>query len=312
MVAEGSRTLMRALRIDGEPCEPHALEEDVFRAQGAGLSDALAALPLIGGRPALRLRLVNEKHSAAIVAALERSFRVGSGDLNPLIIETPKLRKGSKLKDAIAALERGMVLEFQPDTPAETTERVARQLREQGVTIEPEALRLFTADLPGHRGLANQEVEKLALFARGLSCAVTLSDIAALSAVDTETAIHAYTDAVFAGEAGGAHAALERLLVAGTSPISLLRALHREAERLLGLQAGLARGLSEAEAGRQVAPPVFDWAWPALRPRLQRWPTAHLVRLLARLGEAEAGAKSAGALSHALISEMTTALTAAR
>ena len=51
----------------------------------------------------------------------------------------------------------------------------ANNLKESGVEIEPDALRLFVGDLPGHRLAANAEIEKLALYAMGLGRAVSES-----------------------------------------------------------------------------------------------------------------------------------------
>lgn len=308
-VEDAARDVALSWRDASGPAEWQSLAEDVLKGQGGALLDALAMQPLLGARPAFRLAVSGDRHASALGTVLGRAASLS--DLNPLILTSGKLKKGAKLRDLVEGHPAGVVLEFYPETQAETERRVEAELRAQGVSISAQALSRLCADLPGHRGLANQEVEKFALYAQGLGRALDVDDVAALSAIDTEAGVYSYVDAVFSGREGDALTTLDRLLLAGHAPIGLMRALQRETEKLLALQGALAEGLNEGQAGRRVRPPVPDWAWPGLRPRLKAWPVARLVRILARLHEAEAMSKRAGPLAEALLSELTGGLAAA-
>lgn len=309
MIDDAARDIARNWRDGNGPAEWQTLGDEVMKGQGGALLDALAMQPLLGARPAFRMPVTGDRHATVLGQVLGRAG--GLADLNPLVLTTGKLKKGAKLRDLVEGHPMGLVLEFFPETLQDTERRVAEALRAQGVSLTPDALTRLCADLPGHRGLANQEVEKFALYGQGLGRALGVEDVAALSAIDTEAGVYAFVDAVFSGRQGQALETLDRLLLAGHAPIGLMRSLQRETEKLLALQAGLAQGLGEAQAGRRVAPPVPDWAWPSLRPRLKAWPIGHLMRILVRLHEAEALSKRAGGLSEALLGELTAGLAGA-
>jgi hypothetical protein len=82
--------------------------------------------------------------------------------------------------------KRTACLQFFADEGVDIEQRAKQALKEAGVDIEPDALRLFVGDLPGHRMAANSEIEKLALYARGLGRSVSEADIRALCATEFE------------------------------------------------------------------------------------------------------------------------------
>ncbi len=306
-VADAADSILASYGRRGDARIRQIYSEDRLKEGAGALVDELLMQPLIGEAPAVFLRLANERQSATLVKALLSAQEVGGGAINPLLILMPKLRAGSKLRSTVAGLERGVVLEFVTEKLADVVQRISEAIAAEGLTIEAEALSAFAQDLPGHRLLARQEIEKLCLYGRGLGRAINLSDVETLSAVDTSAALFTYLDAVIEGHGEAAHRTLQKLLVSGTAPYAVFRALHREFERMLDAAGRIAAGEAEPALGMSLGPPVMNWAWPRFRARLNTWTAPRLMRAMARLREADGVLKTAGPLSEALVSELTTA-----
>ena len=60
--------------------------------------------------------------------------------------------------------KRTACLQLFSEDAGDIGERVRAALMAEGAVIEDEALEVFCADLPGHRAIANSEIEKLALY----------------------------------------------------------------------------------------------------------------------------------------------------
>jgi len=178
-------------------------------------------------------------------------------------------------------------------------------LTAQNVEIEDDALALLVSELPGHRGMANQEIEKLALYGHNLGRAISSQDIRTLSTVDTDHALYELVGAVLGGNIAAAETGLDRLKISGTSPISILRGLQREVGRLM--QAHALSG-SGGEVGMKLRPPVFKSDWPVFRSKMTLWTPKRLARIIERIYDAEATIKSSGPMGDAIIRKLISEL----
>jgi len=192
-------------------------------------------------------------------------------------------------------------LHFFEDEISDVAQLTRAGLAADKVEIDDDALALFIADLPGHRGMANAEIEKLALFGRGLGRPVSVADIRALTTTDADHNLHDLVNATLDGNAGDALRTLDKLSILGTSPISILRALQREAMRMMSAHTLAAAG---GEVGMKLKPPVFKQAWPAFRARLSLWSPKRLARLLERIYAAEEASRTASGLSAAVVRKL--------
>jgi len=134
------------------------------------------------------------------------------------------------------------------------------------------------------------EIEKLALYARGLGRPLDVDDIRSLSATDVDHNLSAAIRAALDGKPALVHTTLDRLAVAGTSGISILRSLQFETMRMLDAQSRLASG--QSNPGMKLRPPVWQSEWGLFSARLRKWPTKRLMRVMERIYEAEQQAKS--------------------
>lgn len=270
------------------------LDEDTIRKEPALFFDALEAVSLLGDARAVRLRTSGDKIASLLIEAIE------IGDKDPhrfaakLIIEAGALPAKSKLRSAAESANRTACLQLFAEEEADIASRVKTALLAEGAVIDPPALEIFVGDLPGHRALANSEIEKLALYARGLGRPLTVEDIRALSATDVKQAISGVILATLEGRPGEAHTSLDKLIENGTSSISILRSLQMEVIRMLSAHEKMASG--DSSPGRSLRPPVWPNEWPAFRARLSKWPARRLMRVMERIHDAERQTKLAGAL----------------
>lgn len=267
------------------------LDEDAIKREPVLLFDALEAQSLLGDERAIRIRTSGDKLAALLLEAVKM------GDASPgrfaakLIVTAGALQKRSKLRAGFEAAKSAMALHLFADDAGDISGLVESTLKNLGATAEPGVIETFVGDLPGHRGLARQEIEKLSLYAHNLSRPLSLEDIRKLTATDIDHALSSAINFALEGKTGQAIQMLDRLLISGTNAITVLRALQREAQRMLQAhEVGGAHG----NVGMKLRPPVWQSEWPAFSARLRTWSPKRLARILERVYDAEQQIKTAG------------------
>lgn len=292
LVSDASHALLTAWAGKAQ-LDVTVLEDDAVRKEPAILYDALEAMSLLGDPRAVRVRTSGDKIAALLSEVLSEGDKSPGRFAAKLVIEAGSLQSKSKLRAAAEAADRAACLQLFSEDAADIGERVKAALLAEGATIDEDALGLFLGDLPGNRGIANAEIGKLALYARGLGRPVSAADIEALTATGIRQDMGAVILSALEGRPADAHRALDRLTETGTSPISILRALQMETLRMLAAQEKIANG--DANPGRSLRPPVWPNEWQAFQARLGVWSPKRLMRIMERIHDAEHQAKSAGA-----------------
>lgn len=281
------------------PLDVTVLEDEAIRKDPSLLFDALEAVSLLGDPRAVRVRTGGDKIAALLIEAIEAGDAAPGRYAAKLVIETGSLAAKSKLRAAAERATRTACLQLFSEEAGDIGERVRAALLAEGAVIEDDALEIFCADLPGHRAIANSEIAKLALYARGLGRAVNGEDIRALTAASLRQDIGGVLAAALDGRPADAHRALDRLNEVGTSPISVLRSLQMETLRMLSAHEKVAAG--DANPGRGLRPPVWPNEWPAFRKRMNIWTPKRLMRIMERIHDAERQAKTAGPTAEPIV-----------
>ena len=298
VIADASLSLRISLSGKRSDTETITLDQDQIKRESAILFDALEARSLLGNDRIIRVATTGDKIAALLLEAIKL------GDATPdrfgakLVITAGTLAKRAKLRAGFEAAKYAAALQFFSDETGDVSAMARAKLAAQKVEIEDEALALLVSELPGHRGMANQEIEKLALYGHGLRRAISIKDIRMLSTTDADHALHDLIGATLSGNIAAAETGLDRLTISGASPISILRALQRDVTRLM--QAHALSG-SGGEIGMKLRPPVFKSDWPAFRANMSLWTPKRLARILERIYDAEATIKDAGPTGHAII-----------
>lgn len=291
VVADTAGTLI-ANWCETPATDVQTFEDDAVRSDPASLFDALEARSLLGGDHVVRVRTRGDKIAAHLIKVLETGNEGPDRFGAKLVITADALRKKSKLRTGFEASRTAAALQVFTDSSDDIAALITSTLTADNLSIDPDALGQLAATLPGHRALARAEIEKLALYGRGLSRPLLLDDIRALSASDIDHAVSDLVTATLSGDTSLALTELDRLDHAGTSPITVLRALQREADRMIAAH-GLIGGGS-ANIGMKLRPPVWQSEWAGFQTRLRKWPVKRLAAVLERIYDAEQMAKSAG------------------
>lgn len=303
VVADVANDLIRVWEKTG-PSAVTTLDQDEIKRDPVVLFDALEAQSLLGEASILRIRTKGEKLFTLLkdVLALPPE-RIAAR----LVVLNGALNTRSKLRTAFETASHAAALHMFADSDADMVELTRAFLRERKVEIEPEALSAFVGGLPGHRSLANAEMEKLAVYAHDLGRAVNSDDVRDLCETNADESVRAAVMLALDGDRDGAQAEIDRVVDAGLSAISLVRLFEMEASRMLSAHA---MGGGSAATGMKLKPPVWKSDWPAFAGRLKKWPMPRLLRLMERLHDVELMAKSPGGagLADAITRQLFTAL----
>ena len=260
----------------------------------ARLADEAAALSLIGGRRAVRLRQADDS-----LAPLFREFLAAAAKDSPgdtlIVVEGGDLPARSALRKAFESAKTGAALACYRDDERSLGKVIRETLREFGHEATPDALAYLSAHLGGDRQLSRRELEKLTLYKGAEPGAIELGDAQACVGDSAALSLDDLAYAVAGGAAVEAERALARSLQEGVQPVGALRAVSRHFLRL-HLVAGMVEG-GEALDGavKRLRPPLFWKLAPAFRSQAAAWSPTALARALSRLLEAEAACKTSGA-----------------
>ncbi len=289
VVADLANTLIKSWE-KAQPSSILTLDEDDVKRDPSRLFDALEAVSLLGEGTIIRIRTKGEKLFSLIKEVLALpTDRIAAR----LVLQNGTLNTRSKLRTAFEAAPNAAALHLFSDTAADMSDLVRSFLKSRDVEMEDEALSVFVGGLPGHRSLANAEMEKLAVYAYQLGRPVSVADVRALCETNADESARAAVLMALSGDPQKAQAEMDRVIDAGLSPISLIRMFEMEASRMLEAQALQGEGGS-SNVGMKLKPPVWKSDWPAFQTRLRKWPTPRLTRLVERLHDLELMAKSPG------------------
>jgi DNA polymerase-3 subunit delta len=278
----------------GKSDDPYAitkLSDAEIKSDSARLGDALAAQSLLGGPTIVWTRIASKAADDAILDALagiERGEPSGY-----LIVEAGDIGGTAELVKKFGAAANAAVIVFYEETEAERAVFAKALAKDLGLTFGRDAETAFLAALPADRGLARQEIEKLALYAHDLGRAVDVDDIEALMAAEAESALDAASLAAAQGKAAQAVESLAR--IDALSGVSALRALLRRLHQLRDARALMDQGVSAEDAVGKLRPPVFWKERDAVSSQARLWTSKKLNAAYDVMWSAELRSKTAGA-----------------
>src|SRR5690606_9270680 len=171
---------------------------------------------------------------------------------------------------------------------AETVRALAVQmLKEHGLEIEQDALRLLVDCLGSDRLVSRGELEKLALYKGRDGGTVTVDDVGASLVDAAAAAADDVAMAAASGDLAGLDRALARAFQAGEDPGRLVGSVLRHLQRLHLAAAAVAAGQEPEQAIKSLRPPVFWKLQDTMRGQLRMWSRERLSQALTILWEAQ-------------------------
>ena len=260
------------------------------------LEGELAAISMMGGRRLVRVRFTGDKAGPDKTAA-EALTAHAEGRLNPdafLLIEAGALGRDSALRKVAEKVAACATIPCYDDEPGDVARLVRESLAGDKVGLDSQALELFVSRLPRERGVARQEMERLALWlGPGSGRIATPADLEDFLGVEPEASLtDAATDA-FGGKLAAAQSGLRRAAAEGEGGPAAVRAMGMHLARLRRILTLAGNGASLAEAAK--ASGVF---WKSEREMLRQaraWTLEHLLALHPEVLAADMACKTAGA-----------------
>jgi DNA polymerase III subunit delta len=287
LVRERAEKLIKAIVPDlKDPFLIADLDDGVLSSDPARLADEAAAISMLGGRRVVRVRGAGN----SLAKLFERFLDDPAGDAL-VVVEGGDLAKGTGLRKVFEGADNAAAIACYGDNARDLPDVVREALRAEGLTIAPDALADAASRLGSDRGVTRRELEKLALYARG-SKQITLEDVRAVLGDEAEVRSEEALDAAGAGDLKRLDLALERLWIAGTSPVAIVRMALSHFQRLALARAEMDKGESADGAMKRLRPPIHFMRQAAFKAQAANWDSTRLSDALDLLLETEALTKT--------------------
>ena len=287
LVRERAETLMKTVAPDlSDAFQVVDLDDSVLVADPSRLFDEAAAISMMGGRRVVRVRGAGNNLAKLFESFLEEH----AGDAL-VVVEGGDLAKGTGLRKLFEEDDGAAAIACYGDAARDLFDVVRDSMKQAGLTIAPDALEDAVGRLGSDRGVTRRELEKLALYAHGRK-SVSLEDVRAVLGDEAEARVEEALDAAGTGELARLDLALERLWIAGTSPVQVVRQALSHFQRLLLVSTQAGRGEPVDAAMKRLRPPVHFSRTTAFKAQAQRWSEARLGDALDLLLDAEALCKT--------------------
>jgi DNA polymerase-3 subunit delta len=235
-----------------DPFDVALVTEGDIDSDGARLQDELSALSLMGGRRLVRLRL--DEKAAADKSAAEALKAHVEGLLNPdafFLIEAGALGRESGLRKAAEASKGAAVIPCYEDEAGDVARMIRKGLAKDKVGLTNEALEVLRARLPHERGVARQEIERLALYlGPGSGMVATPADLESFLGVEPEASLTDAASDAFGGRLAAAQAGLRRAAAEGEAGPAAVRAMGFHLGRLRRTLTLMKSGAGAQEAAK--------------------------------------------------------------
>lgn len=278
-----------------DPFDVALLTDGDLDADAGRLEGELAAQSLMGGRRLVRLKLGSEKAGPDKLAA-EALTRHAAGELNPdafFLIEAGALGRESALRKVAEKAAACATIPCYEDEPGDIARLVRESLAKDGVGLTADALALFVARMPKERGVARQEIERLALYlGPGSGMTATPKDLEEFLGVEPEASLSDAAADAFGGRLAEAQAGLRRAAQEGEAGPAAVRAIGQYLGRLRRTLT-----LAKSGAGLQEAAKASGVFWKNEREFLRQarsWTLPELDRLQPEVLAADRACKTAG------------------
>ena len=287
LVRERAEKLMKSVVEDlNDPFRVADLDESALASDPARLCDEAAAISMLGGRRVVRVRGAGN----ALAKLFEGFLEAPSGDAL-VVVEGGDLAKGPGLRKVFEEAGNAAAIACYLDSARDLHDVVRDAMKAQGLSIAPDALEDAVGRLGSDRGVTRRELEKLALYMHGQK-QVTADDVRAAMGDEAEARVEEAVDAAGGGDVARLDLALERLWIAGISPVQVLRLAMSHFQRVLLAGIESRRGESLDGVMRKFRPPVHFSRQASFKSQVQRWSEPKLMEALDLLLDGEALVKT--------------------
>lgn len=283
---------------------------DQLRATPSLLLDEAKSLSMLGGRRVVRLHAsVAEGDTLKVVEnAVTELLAAITPDDNYVVIEGSDLGPSAKLRKACEDSKLAAALPCYVEDERDLTKLIGTTLKEQGYSIDSDALSYMAGNVVGDRGVVRGEIEKLITYMGPENRVVRFEDVSACIGDSADLSMDLLAQRVASGRFAEAERVLKSLLDDGTSFIVVTRVLQNYFLRLHVTKYRMDKGENMDAAMGKLKPAVFWKQKDAFTAQLQGWRTPQLEAALSLIMSAEYKCKQTGSDPELILSRALLAL----
>lgn len=265
-----------------DPFSVVKLEASELDKDPGRLIDEANTVPMFAGR---RLLWVRNAAGQKTLADDVKALCAAPPPDTTVLIEAGDLKKGVGLRSTVEAARQAIALPCYSDNARSVDTVIDDELRNAGLSIDPEARALLRRNLGGDRMATRAEVAKLALYALGQD-RISVDDIRALTGDVSSISVDEAVDAILEGNLAAFDSAYSRQALGTSQAYAVLSAVQRQLQSLQSMRATMEReGGNPASAVAAARPPIFFGRRKLVEQALGRWTSRTLARILERLHE---------------------------
>jgi len=301
LVSERVNALVDSLVDDrNDPFSLVRLEGDELAANPARLVEEAQTIPLFGGRRAVWVKAGGRNLAPAVEALLaERTSECR------VVIEAGDLRPSAPLRAICERARNAVALACYPDSQKDLGRLIDGEMRDAGLVLQPEARTLLVSLLGSDRTASRNEINKLALYARG-GGEVGIEEVIAIVSDASALALDDLVDTAFAGRPPDLEANLAKARAAGSPVGSIFFAAQRQLAQLHKWRTAIEAGAPLSVDALQ--PPVHFRRKGLVEAALKQWNAARLVAAMAELADAVLTSRRTPALADTIAEQALLAL----
>ncbi len=300
MVKERAKALGLKVVADlNDPFNAAHLTGSLIEDDPARFFDEVNAQSLMGGTRLVRIT----DPGAKTVVALKDWLKSNPGDGTLVVIEGGDYRPKDAIRKLCEEAKNAAAIPCYIQDERNMASFLRDGFKEMNRTAANDAVSWLSAALKGDRGRARMEMEKLDLYKGNDTSPITLSE--AMDACGDNGAQN-LDDLIYAATGRDPLKAVNtyrRLLDEDTEMIVVLRSLQNHIRRLHQIKCATEKGTPIEIAMKELQPPIFFKVEDAFKAQVQRFPSAVLRKVLARLNDIEADTKKSGTPAETLLAE---------
>lgn len=304
LVSERAKKLTQTLIDDlKDPFRIAELSYNTIKDDPSIFADELNAMCLTGGRRLIKIRdasaVFPKDLGDAITSSKSDTFTIFlAGELAP----SAALRKFFEKEKTVVALP------CYKDDSRSIRSVIESTLRTQHFRWDADAMAYLANSFSGDRLVVLSEIEKLIVY-MGDEKHIRLSDAQACIDNSAEASLDNLCNAVADQNPASIEQSLNKALLEGIAPVTIIRAILRYLLRLQSIKGQATHtGTNEEQVISSLKPPVFFKQIPLLKRHLGLWNERTLSKVLAGLVELEIECKKTGSPPELLCSRFLTIL----
>lgn len=301
LVKERAKIIGLTIATDlNDPFNAAHLTGEMIESDPSRFFDEVNALSLMGGARLIRITDVDNKFAAHLKDWLKSNPADGS----VVVIEGGVLGPRDALrKHCEEAINAASLPCYVPDE-RDMANFIRDQVKEQGKTIDNDAMAFLARALRGDRDVARMEIEKCCLYVGSSQNQITLSNAQASCGETGDQGLDDLIDATFNHDPLRSLGIFRRIIDEGTDIIVVERSLQNHIRRLHQVKIDIEEnGQSIEIAMKKLQPPVFFKQEDKFKSQINKFSSAYLRKILARLSEIEGETKRTGTPSKTLMSD---------